>query len=128
MPRHRYTKLHSRYFCNRVPSHRVFPYDSLEGQTEAPAIIAGDAAVLLRSLNGRRDVKEAGIRYAYCWACGDWVQGIRKTQGDLLLDYLDRQGVTIRAEGRTRLQRMASMGDKVIELKGKAPARSRRAG
>lgn len=84
----------SRYYCTRVPAHRVFPYDGFEKLTEAPVHGKSGEAVLLSSLNS--GLAPDDLRWGWCWACNQWVQCFKRTQHELMRDYLARTGVSIR--------------------------------
>jgi len=138
----RLKRLHSRYFCTRVPNHRVFPYDGLERLTEGPVIGKSGEAILLTSLNNTKSIRETGMLWGWCHSCGMWVQCTRKTQHDLLLDYISRKDVSMRVQGRSEEQRITELArsagiikdqeqpehkpaPRIVELKGVASRRAR---
>lgn len=83
-----------RHFCSTC-ANRVFPYDGMEKQTEAPITMGGRGRVLLFSSNAYRAAHDEA-KIAYCWVCERFVETERVTQGDLIQRYLTRRGVTVR--------------------------------
>lgn len=82
-----------RHFCSTC-GNRVFPYDGMERQTEAP-LDEGRGRVLLFSANSYRNANDLA-KLAYCWACERFVETERVTRGELIQRYLTRRGVSIR--------------------------------
>lgn len=89
------TRAFSRYYCTKDPRHRVFPYDSidLDFGVEAPVVGKSGEVVLLSTLNAN---PVDGYKWGWCWACGMFVQCIRRTQHQINLEYTRRKGVTLR--------------------------------
>lgn len=95
-------RLYGRWFCTSTshPLTRVFPYDGFDALTEAPQNGQTGKAVLLRSLNGNKAVRESGLKWAWCWSCGDFVQSYRRSQYDIALEYVLRPGIRIRSKSK----------------------------
>ena len=111
-----------RFFCTKDPRHRVFPYDSLESLTLAPVTGKTGEGVLLISLNAQLAKAGSDYRWGYCWACGEWVQASRRTRDQVMRDYLQRQGVSFRVEGRGIRERIEELQDR-IDQKRQPPRR-----
>ena len=112
----RIPRLSSRYYHETGGAqHRVFPYDSYESLTEAPEPGKKGAPVLLYSLNSA--VKGTGttvVKWAWCFACDDWVQATRRTQHQVMLDYVRRTNVQMRVDGGER-QRILALTQRLEE-------------
>ena len=87
MARKPFVILYGRHYCLRCSS-RVFPYDTLEAQTEV-------GGVLLRSINSTRSRKELP-KLAWCWRCNRIVETFQETLNDLMRRYSGRHGVRVR--------------------------------
>jgi hypothetical protein len=115
----RVVRLSSRYYHeDGGAQHRVFPYDSYESLTEGP-VEGKHGPILLYSLNSK--VKSNGaavVKWAWCFACGDWVQATRRTQHQVMLDYVSRTNVQLRVEGGQR-QRILALTQRLEERRGK---------
>jgi hypothetical protein len=92
------SRAYGRYYCSANPLHRVFPYDQFDAFTEAPLTGKSGEAVLLTSLNS--GLPPEAMRWAWCWACNEWVQCFKRTQHELIADYLKRKGISIRLNGQ----------------------------
>ncbi len=93
--------LYHRHYC-RTCDTRVFPYDSLESLTVAPAPGARGVPVLLFSANSRKREQnpEDVSRVAWCWRCNKFTETYRETKYDTMVRYLRRRGVHFRFNGK----------------------------
>lgn len=103
-------RLSARYYDNQ--NHRCFPYDGFESLTEAPEP-GRKGPILLFSLNNK--VKGMNpIKWAWCFVCDEWVQATRRTQHQVMLDYVRRTNVQMRVDGGER-QRILALTQRLEE-------------
>lgn len=96
-------QLVSRYFCPTHTNLRVVPYDKMERVLETLAPVEGKKGpILLASANNTRSERGEVSKFGYCWLCEDFVEGIRVTQHELVLRYMERPNFQSRRAG-TRL-------------------------
>jgi hypothetical protein len=114
-------RLYSRYYCSNVAPglHRVYPYDRIDMTTEGPVIGKSGEAILLTSLNNSAQIRESGMKWAWCFSCDKWVQASRRTQQDLLLEYLRRPGVSMRLTARSEQARARELAGHMEKTNGK---------
>jgi hypothetical protein len=93
---------YGRHYCTSCGD-RVFPGDTFEMLTEAPAPGARGNPILLRSANQKRrkDNPDDLSQIAWCWRESKWVETVREDRNTIALRYLKRKGVTFHFEGDT---------------------------
>lgn len=108
-PRHAFYR---RYYCTTC-NHRVFPYDTFEVLTEAPKLGKSGKQVLLFSHHGSRDQND-GNRWVYCDHCHQWREARKKTYGEVLTEYCERNGVVMRVGSQSQRSKLNAL-DEALE-------------
>ena len=99
--------MHVRHYCEDCGS-RVFPFDSYEADTIAPAPGKRKTHILLTSSNS-----DPEDRQAWCWACGGWRQCVRLMEHQIAQLYISRRGVISR---NSLLRRTRQVGQSARKL------------